>query len=75
MILEAFPKLRMGGWLPISDAAKALHDQKLLSKNASSPKLFNRFPQSFELKPERQPNRVRLFESSQGGQVPSSDDR
>jgi NYN domain len=60
MILMAFPKLRTGEWLPISDAAKALHDKKLLSKSASSPKLFKRFPQSFELKPERQPNKVRL---------------
>ena len=55
MVLQAVPKLRMGDWLPISDAAKALHDQKLLSKSASSPKLFKRFPQSFELKPEKQP--------------------
>lgn len=64
MILEAFPELRMGEWLPISDAAKALHDKKLLSKSASSPKLFKRFPQSFELKPEKQPNRVRLTGAS-----------
>ena len=60
MILEAIPKLRTGEWLQISDAAKALHDKKLLSKSASSPKLFKRFPQSFELKPEKQPNQVRL---------------
>jgi hypothetical protein len=62
MILEAFPKLRTGEWLPISDAAKALHDKKLLSKSASSPKLFKRFHQSFELRPERQPNQVRLVD-------------
>lgn len=62
MILEALPKLRTGEWLPISDAAKALHDKKLLSKSASSPKLFKRFPQSFELKPEKQPNQVRMFD-------------
>lgn len=64
MILDAIPKLRSGEWLQISDAAKALHDKKLLSKNASSPKLFKRFPQSFELKPERQPNLVRLTDAS-----------
>lgn len=75
MILEALPKLRTGEWLPISDAAKALHDKKLLSKSASSPKLFKRFPQIFELKPDRQPNQVRLAEPSQGRQVPSSDNR
>jgi len=60
MILEAFPKLRTGEWLQISDVAKALHDNKLLSKSASSPKLFKRFPQIFGLKPEKQPNQVRL---------------
>lgn len=61
MILEAFPKLRTGEWLQISDAAKALHDKKLLSKNASSPKLFKRFPNHFELKPVKQPNQVRMI--------------
>lgn len=61
MILEALPKLRTGEWLPISDAAKALHDKKLLSKSASSPKLFKRFPQHFELQPSRQPNQVRYL--------------
>ncbi|MBL8387406.1 MAG: NYN domain-containing protein [Hydrogenophaga sp.] len=64
MILEALPKLRTGEWLPISDAAKALHDKKLLGKSVPSPKLFKRFPQSFELKPERQPNQVRLTSSA-----------
>lgn len=61
MVLEAVPKLKTGEWLQISDAAKALHDKKLLSKNASSARLFKRFPQSFELKPEKQPNQVRLI--------------
>lgn len=60
MVLEAIPKLKTGEWIPISDAAKALHDKKLLSKNGSSARLFKRFPQSFELKPEKQPNQVRL---------------
>ena len=60
MVLEAIPKLKTGEWIPISDAAKALHDKKLLSKSGSSARLFKRFPQSFELKPERQPNQVRL---------------
>ena len=73
MILEAFPKLRTGEWLPISDAAKALHDKKLLSKSASSPKLFKRFTQSFELKPEKQPNQVRLVDLAQGRQTPGTD--
>ncbi|MCU0924488.1 MAG: NYN domain-containing protein [Hydrogenophaga sp.] len=61
MILGAFPKLRTGEWLQISDAAKALHDKKLLGKNASSPKLFKRFPDNFELQPAKQPNQVRFI--------------
>jgi len=60
MVFEAVPRLRTGEWLPISDAAKALHDKKLLSKNASSAKLFKRFPSHLELKPAKQPNQVRL---------------
>lgn len=61
MVLEAIPKLKTGEWIPISDAAKALHDKKLLSKNASSARLFKRLAQNFELKPERQPNQVRMI--------------
>ncbi|WP_302175061.1 NYN domain-containing protein [uncultured Hydrogenophaga sp.] len=61
MILAAIPKLRTGEWLHISDAAKVLHDKKLLGKNASSPKLFKRFPDHFELQPTRQPNQVRFI--------------
>lgn len=61
MVLQAVPKLRMGDWLPISDAAKALHDEKLLSKSASSVKVFKRFPTHFELKPAKQPNQVRYL--------------
>jgi hypothetical protein len=61
MVLQAVPKLRTGEWLPISDAAKALHDQKLLSKNAPSSKLFKRFPKHFELKPVKQPKQVRYL--------------
>ena len=64
MILAAFPPLRSGEWLHISDVAKVLHETKLLGKNASSPKLFKRFPQNFELKPESQPNQVRLTDAS-----------
>lgn len=64
MILAAIPKLRTGEWLHISDAAKVLHDKKLLGKNASSPKLFKRFPDHFELQPARQPNQVRFIQAS-----------
>lgn len=64
MVLDAVPKLKTGEWLQISDAAKALHDKKLLSKNASSPKLFKRFPDHFELQPAKQPNQVRFVLSA-----------
>lgn len=60
MILAAFPPLRSGEWLHISDVAKVLHETKLLGKNASSPKLFKRFPDGFELQPAKQPQRVRF---------------
>jgi hypothetical protein len=73
MVLQAVPKLRTGEWLPISDAAKALHDQKLLSKSASSVKLFKRFPNHFELKPAEQPNQVRYLVPG-GASVPAAGD-
>jgi hypothetical protein len=63
-ILDAVPNLRSGEWLHLSDAAKALHDTKLLGKNASTTKLFNRHPDCFELTPKKQPNKVRYVSSS-----------
>lgn len=73
MVLQTVPRLRTGDWLPLSDAAKALHDQKLLSKSASSVKLFKRFPNHFELKPAKQPNQVRYL-ASDGTSVPVTGD-
>lgn len=61
LVLEAFPLLRTGEWSSLGDAAKALHDKKLLGKNASSAKLFGKFPNHFELKPAKQPNHVRFI--------------
>lgn len=58
-ILAAVPNLKTGEWLQLSDAAKALHDSKLLGKNASTTKLFNKYPAQFELTPKKQPNKVR----------------
>lgn len=60
MILETVPHLAGGEWLHLGDAAKALHDRKLLGKNASTTKLFNKYPEHFELTPKKQPNRVRF---------------
>ncbi|OOG88226.1 hypothetical protein B0E41_02745 [Hydrogenophaga sp. A37] len=61
LVLEAFPLLRTGEWSSLGDAAKALHDKKLLGKNASSAKLFGKLPGHFELKPAKQPNHVRFI--------------
>lgn len=61
LILEAVPSMRTGAWSSLGDAAKLLHDKKLLGKNASSAKLFGKFPQHFELKPAQQPNHVRFI--------------
>lgn len=60
-ILDAVPNLKAGEWMHLSDAAKALHDCKLLGKNASTTKLFNKHPHHFELTPKKQPNKVRYI--------------
>ena len=61
LVLEAVPSLRSGEWSSLGDAAKVLHDKKMLGKNASSAKLFGKFPHHFELKPGKQPNHVRFI--------------
>lgn len=63
-ILAAVPNLKAGEWLHLSDAAKALHDSKLLGKNASTTKLFNKHPDQFELTPKKQPNKVRYIKTT-----------
>ena len=60
VILTAAPNLKAGEWQPLGDVAKVLHDKKLLAKNATSTKLFKRFPLHFELKPADKPNQVRF---------------
>lgn len=59
-ILAAVPALEAGAWQPLGDVAKALRDGGLLGKSALSTKLFKKFPVRFELRPDRQPNEVRL---------------
>lgn len=66
-ILAAVPGLKGGEWVHLSDAAKALHDSKLLGKNASTTKLFNKHPDQFELTPKKQPNKVRYVTPSGKG--------
>lgn len=58
-ILLAVPQLKSGDWLLFRDIAKVLHDKKLLAKNATSPKLFKKFPTHFELEPADKPQKVR----------------
>ncbi len=60
-ILTALPNLKAGEWQQLSDVAKALHDEKLLAKSATSSKLFKKFPNHFELMPEGKPNQVRYI--------------
>lgn len=60
-ILAAVPALKAGQWQPLGEVARALHDERLLAKNATSSKLFKKFPHHFELKPAGKPNQVRLI--------------
>ncbi|MBP8229762.1 MAG: NYN domain-containing protein [Xylophilus sp.] len=60
-ILTIAPALVTGQFQHLSDVGKLLHDAKLLSKNATSPKLFKKFPHHFELSPLKQPNKVRFI--------------
>lgn len=60
-ILSAAPALRMGQMQPLGDIVKQLHSAKLIGKNATSTKLFKKFPERFELTPMKQPNQVRYL--------------
>ena len=60
-ILNAAPTLRTGQKQPLGDIVKDLHNAKLIGKNAASTKLFKKFPDNFELTPEKQPNQIRYL--------------
>jgi hypothetical protein len=60
-ILDAVPALKTGQPQALGDVAKLLHDEKLLGKNATSTKLFKKYPDQFELSPSKQPNKVRYL--------------
>lgn len=60
-ITTAIPSLKDGNWRHISEVAKMLHDKKILAKNATSTKLFRKFPEHFELMPTVKPNQVRYI--------------
>jgi hypothetical protein len=60
-ILQAAPTLKAGQVQPLGEIVKQLHSAKLIGKNAASTKLFKKFPECFELTPEKQPNQVRYL--------------
>ena len=60
-ILAAVPNLKAGVWQPLGAVAKVLHDENLLAKNATTTKLFKKFPDHFELIPAGKPNQIRLI--------------
>ncbi len=60
-ILDAVPSLRLGQLQPLSQVSETLHAVQLIGKNASSTKLFKKFPLRFELTPTRQPNQIRYM--------------
>ncbi|MDM0108268.1 NYN domain-containing protein [Variovorax sp. J22R24] len=57
-ILDAVAELGMGNKVELNVAAERLRAEKLLSKSASSPKLFKKYPELFLLTPEKTPNKV-----------------
>lgn len=61
IITTAIPNLKDGKWRQLSEVAKLLHDKKILAKNATSTKLFRKFPEHFELTPAVKPSQVRYI--------------
>jgi hypothetical protein len=60
-ILEALPELRNGERMELNQAAEGLRAEKVLSRSASSPKLFKKYPEWFLLTPEKQPSKVQYL--------------
>jgi len=65
-ILAAVPDLQQAQPLQLNVVTERLRTAGLLSKSASSAKLFQKHPDHFELQPARAPNRV-LFRTGTGG--------
>jgi hypothetical protein len=59
-VLAALPQLGAGNPVELRVAAEALRKAGLLARNASSTRLFKRYPDAFVLAPAAQPNTVRL---------------
>lgn len=60
-ILEVVPALKSGKPVAIREAAKLLHEEKLIGKSVPSTKLFKKYPTYFELTPTKLPNQVRFL--------------
>ena len=60
-ILRAVPALAKGDNLELNVVAARLRELKLLSKNASSTKLFLQYPTLFVLEPTNKPHKVRAI--------------
>ncbi len=59
-VLGAIPNLASGDAVELRFAAEGLRKAGLLARNASSTRLFKRYPDSFVLAPAAQPNTVRF---------------
>ncbi len=60
-ILDCLPELRAGAQMELNQAVELLRTGKLLSKSASSLKLFKKYPALFALSPDKQPSKVRYI--------------
>ena len=60
-ILAAVPDLWRGGRIELGIASEQLRAGNLLTKSATSSRLFKKFPTHFALTPERQPNKVQYI--------------
>jgi len=59
-ILHVVPALRSGERLQLNSTVEPLRNAGLLAKSAASTKLFKKYPDWFELTPEKQPNKVQF---------------
>lgn len=60
-IIEALPELLGGERMELNQAAEGLRAGKVLSRSASSAKLFKKYPEWFLLTPEKQPSKVQYL--------------
>jgi hypothetical protein len=58
-ILRALPELARGETLELNVVAAKLRELRLLSKSASSTRLFQQFPEVFVLEPADHPHKLR----------------